>query len=89
MASATPSAVVRDKSASAPKKRSVRGVRRHAKRLKVASRVTEVAPIAALHQGGSTEVSFTFHAFQKMSAMERKALTPLTETELAQIPSHP
>jgi hypothetical protein len=86
MASATPSAAVRGKSTSGPKKRGVRGVRRHAKRPKVANRVTEVAPIVALDQGSSKEVPFTFQAFHKMSAMEREVLTPLTETELDHIP---
>jgi len=86
MASATPSASVRGKSTSVPKKRGVRGVRRHAKRPKVANRVTEGAPIVVLDQGSSTKVPFTFRAFHNMSAMEHEVLTPLTETELDHIP---
>jgi len=86
MASSTPSAAVRGKSTSAPKKRGVRGVQRHTKRLKGANRVTEVAPIVALDQDGSNKVPGTFQAFYNMSAMERETLTPLTETELSHIP---
>ena len=86
MASATPSAAVRGKSISVPKKRGVRGVRRQAKRPKVANRVTEGAPIVVSDQGSSTKVPFTFQAFHTMSAMEREVLTPLTETELDHIP---
>ena len=86
MASATPSAAVRGKSTSVPKKRGVRGVRRHAKRPKVANRVTEGAPIVVLDQGSSTKVPFTFQAFHNMSAMEREVLTPPTNTELDHIP---
>jgi len=86
MASATPSAAVRGKNTSVPKKRGVRGVRRHAKRLKVANRVTEGAPIVVSDQGSSKKVPFTFQAFHNMSAMEREVLAPLTETELDHIP---
>ena len=86
MVSATPSAAVRGTSTSVPKKRGVRGVRRHAKRPKVANRVTEVAPRGALDQDSSKKVPFTFQAFHNMSAMEREVLTLLTETELDHIP---
>jgi len=86
MASATPSVAVRGKSTSVPKKRGVRGVRPHAKRPKVANRVTEGTPIVVLDQGSSTKVPFTFQAFYNMLAMEREVLTPLTETELDHIP---
>jgi len=86
MASAIPAAAVRGKSPSAPKKRGVRGVRRHVKRPKVANMVIEVAPGMTLDQGGSKKVPMTFQAFHNISAMEREALTPLTETELDHIP---
>jgi hypothetical protein len=54
-----------------------------------AKRVIEVAPVVALDPGDTEKVLVTFQAFHSMSAMEREALTPLTETELTQIPGLP
>jgi len=47
--------------------------------------ILSIAPVIAFDKGGSDKVPVTFQAFNNMSAMEREALTPLTETELASI----